>query len=76
MPHGYEHQHINHSAKVYVMGDTHTQSIEGLWGLLKRGIEGVYHSVSAKYLQTFCDEYAYRYNRRAAGQPMFTSLLF
>jgi transposase-like protein len=75
MPHGYEHHRINHSAKVYVMGDVHTQNIEGFWSLLKRGIGGVYHSVSAKYLQTYCDEYSYRYNRRAAGQPMFTSLL-
>jgi transposase len=75
MPHGYTHNRINHSAKVYVMGDTHTQNIEGFWSLLKRGIGGVYHSVSAKYLQTYCDEYAYRYNRRFSEQPMVTSLL-
>ena len=45
------------------MGHVHTQTIEGFWSLLKRGIEGVYHSVSTKYLQTYCDEYAFRYNR-------------
>lgn len=72
---GYEHHRINHSARVYVMGNTHTQTIEGFWSLLKRGITGVYHNVSAKYLQTYCDEYAYRYNRRAANEPMFSSLL-
>jgi transposase-like protein len=72
---GYEHSRIQHSAKVYVSGDVHTQTIEGFWSLLKRGIGGVYHSVSAKYLQTYCDEYAFRYNRRMDNQPMFTSLL-
>ncbi len=75
MPQGYDHQRINHSAKVYVMGDIHTNTIEGFWSLLKRGISGVYHNVSEKYLQTYCDEYSFRYNRRAAGEPMFTSLL-
>jgi transposase-like protein len=75
MPQGYEHQRINHAAKIYVMGDIHTNTIEGFWSLLKRGIGGVYHQVSAKYLQTYCDEYAYRYNRRFDEKPMFTSLL-
>ncbi|HTW49373.1 MAG TPA: transposase [Acidobacteriaceae bacterium] len=57
------------------MGDIHTQTIEGFWSLVKRGIGGVHHSVSRKYLQTYLDEYAYRYNRRLATEPMFTSLL-
>ena len=72
---GYEHRRINHSEKVYVMGDIHTNTIEGFWSLVKRGIGGVYHSVSKKYLQTYLDEYSFRYNRRNSGQPMFTSLL-
>jgi len=72
---GYVHNRINHSAKVYVMGDTHTNSIEGFWSLLKRGLGGVYHQVSAKYLQSYCDEYSFRYNRRNSDVPMFTSLL-
>jgi transposase len=72
---GYEHRRINHAEKVYVMGDIHTNTIEGFWSLLKRGIGGVYHQVSAKYLQMYCDEYAYRYNRRFDEKPMFTSLL-
>lgn len=75
MGHGYIHHRINHSARVYVMGDVHTNTIEGFWSLLKRGLGGVYHSVSAKYLQTYCDEYSFRYNRRSEGLPMFTSLL-
>jgi hypothetical protein len=57
------------------MGDVHTNTIEGFWSLIKRGIGGVYHSVSKKYLQTYLDEYSFRYNRRNGDQPMFTSLL-
>jgi transposase-like protein len=72
---GYEHRRINHSQGVYVVGTTHTNTIEGFWSLVKRGIGGVYHSVSKQYLQTYLDEYSFRYNRRNSGQPMFTSLL-
>jgi transposase len=72
---GYIHKRIAHSQKVYVMADVHTNTIEGFWSLLKRGIGGVYHQVSAKYLQSYCDEYSFRYNRRNAAEPMFISLL-
>ena len=72
---GYQHRRFNHSAGVYVVGTTHTNTIEGFWSLVKRGIGGVYHSVSKKYLQTYLDEYSFRYNRRNNGQPMLTSLL-
>src|SRR6267142_551484 len=72
---GYVHKRIRHSAKIYVSGDIHTQAIEGFWSLVKRGIGGVYHSVSAKYLQTYLDEYAFRYNRRHMGNQQFRSIL-
>ena len=61
---GYPHRRINHAARVYVDGDVHTQTIEGFWSLVKNGIGGVYHSVSAKWLQSYLDEYAWRYNHR------------
>jgi transposase-like protein len=70
-----EHKRINHSAKVYVMGDVHTNTIEGFWSLVKRGIGGVYHSVSQKYLQTYLDEYSFRYNRRDCGNLIFHDVL-
>jgi transposase-like protein len=71
----YQHRRINHSAKVYVVGDIHTNTIEGFWSLVKRGIGGVYHQVSQKYLQTYLDEYSFRYNRRQYGNLLFTEIL-
>src|SRR5438094_1033742 len=71
----YQHRRINHSAGVYVLGDIHTNTIEGFWSLVKRGIGGVYHQVSQKYLQTYLDEYSFRYNRRDQGNLIFTSIL-
>jgi len=71
----YNHRRINHSEKVYVMGDVHTNTIEGFWSLIKGGIRGVYHSVSRHYLQSYLNEYSFRYNRRFDEQPMFLSFL-
>jgi transposase len=71
----YIHQRINHSAKVYVQGDIHTNTIEGFWSLVKRGIGGVYHSIGLNYLQSYLNEYSFRYNRRNDVQPMFVSFL-
>jgi transposase len=72
---GYHHTRINHSEKIYVSGDVHTNTIEGFWSLTKRGIGGVYHSVSKKHLQDYLSEYAWRYNRRNDSQSLFESLL-
>jgi transposase len=72
---GYAHKRIHHAAKVYVMGPVHTQRIEGFWSLIKRGIGGVYHAVSAKYLQTYLDEYSFRYNHRNDERAMFETMM-
>ena len=48
----------------YVDGDIHTNTIEGFWALLKRGMFGLFHSVSRKHLQRYVDEFCYRYNNR------------
>lgn len=74
-PAGYQHRRIHHSSKVYVVGDIHTNTVEGFWSLIKRGIGGVYHSVSAKYLQTYLNEYSFRHNRRDQGNLIFKSIL-
>jgi transposase len=72
---GYQHRRINHSGRVYVMGDVHTQTIEGFFGLFKNGVRGVYHSVSQKWLQGYVNEYVWRYNRRDNPASMFHALL-
>ncbi len=72
---GYRHDRIHHAEEVYVAGDVHTNTIEGFWSLLKRGIGGVYHSVSSKHLQSYLDEYAFRYNHRNDPQGMFSAFV-
>jgi transposase-like protein len=71
----YTHHRIQHSAGVYVRGEVHTQTIEGFWSTVQNGIRGVYHSVSKKYLQTYLDEYSFRYNRRDQGNLIFNAFL-
>jgi transposase-like protein len=61
---GWHHETIRHDQAVYVSGDVHTQMIDGFWSLVKRGISGTHFHVSAKWLQGYLNEYAWRYNRR------------
>ena len=68
------HKRIRHKERIYVEGTVHTNTIEGFFGLLKNGIRGVYHSVSRQYLQTYLDEYAWRYNHRHDTRPMFWTI--
>jgi len=73
--HGYMlHDVVNHGI-TYVAGDIHTQNIENVWSILKRGIYGVYRNVSKKYLQAYIDEYAFRFNHRKQNGDMFYTLL-
>jgi len=60
----YDHFVIKHKAGEYVRGMIHTNTIEGFWSLLKRGIVGIYHFTSKKHLQKYLDEFAFRYNTR------------
>ena len=71
---GYQHRRVHHGAKVYVVGDVHTNTIEGFWSLVKRGISGVNHAVSAKYLQGYFDSYAFRWNHRDDDGAMYDSM--
>jgi len=64
-----------HAEQVYVSGNVHTNTIEGFWSLTKRGINGVYHAVSAKHLQGYLNEYAFRYNNRGKNGEQFRKLL-
>lgn len=72
---GYKHSVVNHSKKQYVRGKVHTNTIEGFWSQFKRSIGGTYHAVSRKHLQTYVDEFAFRYQHRASDAPMFQHLL-
>jgi transposase len=69
------HSVINHSAGVYVEGDIYTNTIEGFFGNLKTGMRGTYKKVSRKWLQSYLDEYAWRYNQRRDRRGMFFGLL-
>jgi transposase-like protein len=72
---GYRHSRIPHAAKVYVDGDVHVNTIEGFWALVKGGLRGVYHGVSVGHLQSYLDEYVYRYNSRENPVGMFDAFL-
>lgn len=69
------HHRIRHEDRIYVDGDVYTQTIEGFFSLMKNGIRGTYHSVSSKWLPSYLNEYAWRYNRRNDRRAMFESLL-
>jgi transposase len=71
----YRHRHIKHSSGEYVYKDIHTNTVEGLWSLIKRGINGVYHHVDQAYLQSYLNEYCFRYNRRHNGNLQFKAIL-
>jgi transposase-like protein len=72
---GYKHLRIRHGISEYVRGNVHTNTVEGFWSLVKRGIDGVYHSVSPQYLQSYINEYSFRYNHRKDEIPMFKLIL-
>jgi len=72
---GFNHGRVHHAAEVYVSGNVHTNTIEGFWSLVKRGISGVYHNVSAKHLQSYLDEYSWRYNHKDDHRGHFNLLL-
>jgi len=58
------HETVNHSIKEYARGDVHTNTVEGVWALFKRGVVGSFHGVSRKHLERYLDEFEYRYNNR------------
>lgn len=60
----FNHGVVKHSAGEYVVGSTHTNTIEGFWSLFKRGIIGSYHKVGKTYLPLYVNEFAWRFNNR------------
>jgi len=64
----YVHETVNHTLKLYVNGDIHTNTIENFWSVLKRGLYGIYHSVSEKHLDRYLNEFASRFNERKESE--------
>lgn len=64
----FAHSFVKHGEGQYVLGNVHTNSIEGFWSHLKRSIFGIYHSTSAVHLQRYVDESVFRYNTRKIGE--------
>lgn len=60
----YEHHRVNHASKEFVVGQNHTNTIEGAWSHFKLSLRAIYIGVSPKHLQKYCAEYEYRYNTR------------
>ena len=58
----YQHESVKHSANEYVNGMAHTNGIESVWAVLKRGVNGTFHNVSHKHLRRYVDEFTFRLN--------------
>jgi len=69
----YLHLRVNHQKAFSDLNGVHTNTIESFWATLKRGVYGIYHHVSVKYMQRYVDEFCFRYNNR--GQDMFSMVL-
>lgn len=60
----FQHEIVKHKEYEYVRENVYTNTIEGFWSLLKRGVIGIYHYISKSHLQKYVDEFVYRYNTR------------
>jgi transposase-like protein len=69
-----KHEIVNHSAKEWVRGDVHTGTIDGYWGLLKRGVIGSFHQISVKHLHRYLAEFQFRWKHRKA-QDIFVLVM-
>jgi transposase-like protein len=69
-----KHKTIKHKNRVYVQGDIHTNTVESAFSLLKRGIMGTWHKISAKHLPAYLDEMQFRFNRRKSANLFLDTL--
>jgi hypothetical protein len=65
---------VTHSAGEYVRGNVHTNGIESVWGVLKRGLHGVYHHASKKHIGRYVDEFTFRLNAGNVRRHTFERL--
>lgn len=71
----YNHLFVKHKLNEFANGNIYTNNIEGFWGLLKRGLFGIYHNASKKHLQMYIDEFVFRYNTRTITESDRFNLL-
>jgi transposase-like protein len=71
----FNHQSVRHTYGEYVRGNTHTNTIEGYFSILKRGINGVFHHVSKKHLHRYLSEFDFRYNMRKQNDGVAAFML-
>jgi transposase-like protein len=69
-----KHKTIKHKAKIYVDGEIHTNTVESAFSLLKRGIIGTWHRISAKHLEAYLEEMQFRFNRRGRSDLFVDTL--
>ena len=62
--HNTRHETVNHSQEQWVVGDVHTNSIEGVWALFKRSLMGTFHRMSKKHMARYLEELGWRFNNR------------
>jgi hypothetical protein len=73
---GYVREMVNHSAKEYVRGEVHTNSVENFWSVFKRGLKGTYVSVDPFHLFRYLDEAVFRFNvRKQSEHERFSAVL-
>ncbi len=69
------HKRIKHKQRIYVMDDAGTQNVESFFALFKNSVRGAHHSISAKYLPNYLDEYTFRWNHRKDERAIFWTIL-
>jgi transposase-like protein len=72
----FKHKTVNHSGGVYVDGSVHTNTVESAFSLLKRGIVGTWHNISAKHLPAYLNEMTFRFNRRKKSDLFLETLRY
>jgi|SRR5579862_5645492 len=71
-----QHTRINHGRGEYVNGRAHTNTVEGFFSLLKRGIVGTFHHIGTEHLQRYCDEFAFRYSARKVDDATRAEMIY
>ena len=76
LPQCYAHDFVEHSSHEYVREDVHTNNIENVWSFFKKSVRNAHHSISAKHIQLYCDQTAFRYNnRKITGYEKFNKMM-